>query len=232
MTDARTSGHGTTAAGAGRRPSPEDTRRGFRPSSRRRTRLAVGAVLVAVAVGANVLVYTNLDRRVAVLQVVRDVPAGSVIGPDDVRTVQVAADASVRTIPADEAGRVVGSHARVRLVSGSLVVAESIQADPLVAPGSAVVAVQVTDGALPVGLRERSRVQLVIPPARGVEGEPVLVEARAVGLPSEPQSVSGRVALSVEVAAGEAPVVAASDDVRVVLLEPTVDPAAGEAGGR
>lgn len=198
--------------------------RGFRPASRRRTRMAVGAVLVAVAVGGNLLLYTGLDQRTAVLQAVRDVPAGTQITADDLREVEVAADASVLTLGADAVGWVVGSHARVRIVSGSLVVAEALQAEPLVTPGAAVVAVQVPDGALPVGLRERSRVRLVVPPPRNVEGSPPeVIEGRTVGLPSSPQSVSGRVSLSVEVAEHDAPLVAASDDVRVVLVDPGDD---------
>lgn len=207
--------------------------RGFRPSSRRRTRMAIGAVLVAVAVGGNLLLYTGLDQRTAVLQVVRDVPAGVQLVADDLRTVEVATDPSVRTMGADALGAVVGSYAKVRIVSGSLVVAEAVQPDPLVSPGAAVVAVQVPDGALPIGLRERSRVHLVVPPPRNAEGEPPRVVAGlAVGLPSSPQSVTGRISLSVEVAESDAAAVAASDDVRVVLVDAdTADPeVATEAG--
>lgn len=202
--------------------------RSFRPASRRRTRIALGAALVAVAVGGNLLLYTGLDSRTAVLQVVRDVPAGTRIDADDLRTVDVSADPTVRTVDADAIGTVVGSYARVRLVAGSLVVSEALQPEPLVSPGAAVVAVQVPEGALPSGLRERSQVRLVVPPSRGADGEPpTVVDGRTVGLPTAPQSVSGRVSLSVEVDEAQAPAIAASDDVRVVLVDPGVDPAAG-----
>jgi hypothetical protein len=205
----------------------------FRPASRRRTRLALGGLLLAAAVAGNLLVYSELDRSVAVLQVVRDVPAGAELTPDDVRSVAVDADASVRTVLADEMAAVLGQYAKVRLVAGSLVVHEALQPAPLVGPGTAVVAVRVPDGALPIGLRERSQVQLVLGSAASPAPDastpdpssPVDVVGRVVGLPSSPDSVNGLLSVSVEVPAAVAPAVAAATDVAVVLLDPGVDPA-------
>ncbi|CAN5443934.1 hypothetical protein BH23ACT3_BH23ACT3_03990 [soil metagenome] len=211
----------------------EGTRaRGFRPSSRRRSRIAAGVALAAVAVGANLVVYSGLDRREPVLQVVRDVPAGEQLTSDHLREVEVAADASVRMMSGDQAGAVVGSYARVRLVAGSLVVADALQPDPLVSPGAAIVAIQVSEGALPIGLRERSRVRLVLTATRAADDPtPTVVDGRVVGMPSAPQSVSGRLSLSVEVAEHLAADVVANDDVRVVLTDPGHDPAGTVGGG-
>lgn len=204
----------STVAGNGASP-------GFRPPSRRRARIAVGLLLAALAVVANLIVYSNVSQRRPVLQVVRDVPAGAMISADDLREVEVAADPTVRTIAADQRDLVIGSYARVRLVAGSLVVAEATQTGPLVNTGSAVIAVQVPEGALPIGVRERSRVRLVVPAPRGDGSvEPVEVDGWVVGLPSAPQSVTGRLSLSVEVPDGEAVRIATGDDVRVVLLDP------------
>lgn len=204
--------------------------RGFRPSARRRSRMAIGAALAAVAIGGNVIVYSNLDQRTEVLQVVRDVPAGAQLVAADLRPVQVGADASVRIVSADQVGSVVGQHAKVRLVAGSLVVTESLQPAPLVSPGAAVVAVQVPEGALPLGLRERSQVQLVLAPGRtGDVDTIVVVPGRVVGLPVGSSAVTGRVSLSVEVDEPVAATVAASDDVRVVLMEPGTDAASTAA---
>jgi hypothetical protein len=216
-------------------PAPPDATaaaRGFRPAARRRSRITIGAALVAVAVGGNLLVYSNLDQRTEVLQLVRDVPAGSSIEAGDLRAVAVGADASVRTVEAGQLDAVVGRYAKVRLVAGSLLVTEALQADPLVSPGSAIVAVQIPEGALPAGLRERSQVQLVLPPARSDDaGSLVIVTGRVVGLPTSPSSVTGRASLTVEVEESLAAVVAAHDDVRVVLLEPGDDLANREGSG-
>lgn len=204
----------------------EPVRKGFRPASRRRTQILVGVILAAAAVGGNVAIYSSLDSRSPVLQVVRDVPAGAMVTADDLRQVDVAVDGSVRVVDASDLGRVVGQYARVRIVSGSLVVVEALQPDPLVGADSAIVAVSVVDGALPQGLRERSRVRLVIPPLRSdPEAEIVVVDGRVVGLPVTASSATGRVVVSVEVESALAPVVAAADDARIVLVHPEIDPA-------
>lgn len=176
---------------------------------------------MALAIAGNVAIYGSLDRRTPVLQAVRDVPAGSMLTGDDLRAVEVASDASVRTVAADRWDLVVGRHAKVRIVAGSLLVAEALQDGPLVADGAGVVALQVSDGSLPSGLRERSDVHLVIPADRSDVGSvPSVVPALVVGLPVATSSATGRVSVSVEVDLAVAPMVAASDDVRVVLVAP------------
>jgi SAF domain len=198
--------------------------RGFRPATRRRNRIAAGVALAAVAVGGNLLVYANLDSSEPVVQTVRDVPAGARITSDMLRTVDVDAESTVNVVSADRLESLIGTYAKVRLVAGSLVTSQSVQASPLVTPGSAVVAIQVADGALPAGLRERVPILLVMP-GRTAEESVASVPGRVVGLPVETASALGLRSLSVEVAAADAATVAAADDVRVVLVEPSTDPA-------
>jgi len=199
---------------------------GFNPTSRRRSRIAAGVALAAVAIGGNLLVYSNLDASKPVVQAVRDVPAGEQITSDMFRTVDVDVDSTVDVIDGDRLDSLVGTYAKVRLVAGSLVTAESLQAVPLVSPGSSVVAIQVADGALPAGLRERSAIVLVVPAERSEDGvSATSVPGRVVGLPSATSSALGLQSLSVEIAAGDAATVAAADDVRVVLVAPAEDPA-------
>ncbi|MET0663408.1 MAG: SAF domain-containing protein [Ilumatobacteraceae bacterium] len=210
------------------------TRRGFAPASRRRNRIAAGVALAAIAVGANVLIYSSLNASEPAVQAVVDVPAGAQITNDMLRTVEVDAPSSVNLVPGDQLDSLVGSYAKVRLVSGSLVTPQSVQASPLVGPGNAVVAIQVDEGALPVGLRERVPVQLVIRAVSGVAGpgeattDPTVIDGVVVALPIATTSALGRQSLSVEVAANAAPVVAAAEDVRVVLTEPIVEPTANQ----
>ena len=230
MTDVRLphAAHGSTGPdhnGAGRATGDERERTRFRPSSRRRNRIAAGIALVAAAIAVNIVLYTGLDDRRPVVQVVRDVPAGEVLTNDMLRTVDVQLDGSVEAIAGDDLEQIVGQFAKVRLVSGSLVSPQSLQPDPLVGAGSSVLAIQVPDGALPIGVRERSPIQLVIP-AGPDDDEVRTVEGRVVGLPRTPDSAIGTVSLTVEVDAGEAPMIAAATDVRVVLLEPRPDAAA------
>jgi hypothetical protein len=206
-------GAGTTSAG-----------QGFQPAARRRNRIAAGVALSAIAIGGNLYVYSALDASEPVVQAVRDVPAGEQITADMLRTVDVDVDSTVNVIAADRLDSLVGSYAKVRLVAGSLVTVEAIQPTPLVTAGTSVVAIQVADGSLPIGLRERVPVLLVVP-GDGSDAGVVSVAGRVVGLPTDTSSALGLQSLSVEVAAADAATIAAADDVRVVLVEPSEDPA-------
>ena len=204
------------------------TRHGFAPASRRRNRIAAGVALAAIAVGANILVYSSVNNSEPAVQAVVDVPAGAQITGDMLRTVDVDAPSSVNLVPGDQLDSLVGAYAKVRLVSGSLVTPQSVQATSLVGPGNSVVAIQVDEGALPVGLRERVPVQLVIPQVAGATAaattDPTVIDGVVVALPIATASALGRQSLSVEVVAAAAPIVAAAAVVRVVLSEPTFEP--------
>lgn len=210
-----------------REGTPESNRmRGFRPTARRRNRLAAGLALGAVAIGGNVLVYASLDTSEPVVQVVRDVPAGDQITPDMLRTVDADVDATVNVISGADLDTLIGQYAKVRLVSGSLVVRTALQSEPLLNPGNAVVAIEVKAAELPVGLRERVPVQLVIPGSASDDSATyATIAGHIVGLPIVSESGLGAQSVSIEVAAADAPAVAAADDVRVVLMVPDEDPA-------
>jgi hypothetical protein len=203
---------------------------GFQPAARRRNRIAAGVALAAIAIGGNLYVYSTLDTSEPVIQAVRDVPAGTQISADMFRTVDVGVDSTVNVIAGDRLDSLIGSYAKVRLVAGSLVTAEALQPTPLVSAGTSVVAIQVADGSLPIGLRERVPVLLVVP-GDGSDTDPgvVSVDGRVVGLPTDTSSALGLQSLSVEVAAADAATIAAADDVRVVLVEPSEDPAVATA---
>jgi len=221
MTDTRSRSTSTVAATPVTDSVPG---RGFRPPSRHRNRIALGALLAAVAIGGNAWVYSDLDDASAVIQVVRDVPAGAQITADMLRTTDVDADSTVNLVPGERLDALIGRYAKVRLVSGSLITAETLQDVPLVRPGGAIVAIQVAEGTLPIGLRERVPVLLVVGGSTDEEA-PTTVTGRVVGLPTATTSGLGVESLSVEVELVDAPRIAAADDVRVVLVEPSEDPA-------
>ena len=187
-----------------------------RISSRARGRLALGALIVAIGVLINLAIYRSVDDKSPVLQLNRDVPAGQQISADDFRTVEIGADGAFRSVPSSDLNAVVGSYAKVRLIAGTLLAHEALQAGPLVAPGASVVAVTVPAGEVPIGLRERSRVSVVIVAS---DRTSTSVNGTVVGLPSQAGS-SGQVSVSIELAAGDAGAVAAAEKVRLVLLDP------------
>lgn len=197
--------------------------RGFRPGSRRRARIAAGVAIAAVAVLANVLIYTSLSDSTQVVQFVDNIRAGERIAGNDVRLVEVDGDvAGANLVPADQLGSIVDQYARTFIPSGSLASVFVVQSDPLVTPGTAVVAVAPADDLVPAGITERSRIRLVLPDGSGVEGRVVSIERDDAG---------GASALSVEVAEADAAVVAGGDDFIVALLDPQVDPATEANGG-
>lgn len=203
----------------------------LRPSGRARARIALGVLLAVVSVGAILLVFSTVDRRVPVLQLVHDVPAGSIITAADLRVVEVSADPTLQVIGADQLQFVVGRYTKVRLVAGSLLASPALQLQPLLAPGAAVVAVLVAPGELPAGLRERSHVRIVLPddtattPVTGEVSAPRSVDGRVVGLPTSPDAVTGSVSVSIELSEADAVLLAASAGGRIVLLDPAGDPA-------
>lgn len=195
---------------------------GFRPSSRSRVRIIAGTLLSLLAIGAILLIFSTANKRVPVLQLVHDVAAGRQVQADDLRTVEISVDPSLTVVPSGELGTVVGQYASARMIAGALLQRQNLQPDPLVQPGAAVVAVVVPQGAMPMGLIERSYVQLVFPTEAGATDAtgPAPVPGRVVGLPGTVDPVTGEVSVSVEVSAEAAPIVAAARTVRLVLLAP------------
>ncbi len=138
-------------------------------------------------------------------------------------SIELSADPSLAVVEAADIASVVGQYTRVRIVSGGLLATGLLQSAPLVAPGSAVVAVTLPSGELPAGLRERSQVQVVLLP-NGATAAPPPVVGRVVGLPISPDSVTGQMSISLEVTSTDAVAVVSATRVRVVLLDPGIDP--------
>lgn len=204
---------------------PDDTTRGFRPTARRRNRIAAGVALGAAAIGANVLLYATLDDTNTAVQAVDNIPAGTQVTPDMFRIVDVDVDDSVPTVSAEQLPLLIGQYTRIRIVSGSLVVGIAFQDQALVEDGKSVVAIEIDQDLVPIGVRERSNLQLV---TLDDEGTPQSAQGRSLAPPSPSVSGSGTVSISIEVDADDAPRLATADVVRIVLLQPEPDIAAGD----
>jgi len=161
----------------------------FRPGARRRSRVAIGVALVAVAVAGNVVIYSEAAATTTVAQLIRDVPAGETVDADDIRWIDLGlVEPTVRVVEPATWPSLQGTYAKTRLLSGSLLVADSLQSRPLLTPGTAIVAIRVDRGLLPAGLREQSLVEVVLtldaPPwsatPRGSSGSSVSPETSTV----------------------------------------------------
>jgi hypothetical protein len=190
-------------------------------------RALVGALIVVVSVVAALAVYARIGDRTEVLAVSRDVHAGEQITDADIEVVSISSDDAIPTVPATQRSTIVGQYARVRLLAGSLLSSESVQSSPLVDPERVLMSVVVPVGLVPVGLREQSRVVLVVTPpvAGGDRPPPVLVEATVAAVPRNLGEIVGSadaaqatVALAVEVPPAYVGVVGEAEAVSIGVL--------------
>ena len=143
--------------------------------SRRNTgRIALGVlVLVMSALGAVVL-FSSAADRVAVIGIARDVPAGKAINESDLREVSISGGDGLRTIPADDASKVIGRTATVGLVEGSLLSPGQLTDGRSLPDGTVVAGAVLKGGQYPVGLAIGDSVDVIettSPDASGA-GEP------------------------------------------------------------
>lgn len=227
---------GSSGTGSAVGPSPgspaavlaEARGAGLRMRPHRPMRAIVGALLVVAAVVAALAIYTSIGDKNEVLAVTRDVLAGEQITSTDLRVVSISSDDGIPTIDAARREEIVGQYAKVRLAAGALLVTDSVQPRPLVDPERVLMSVEVPAGQVPVGLREQSRLVLVVIPDRAAGGltSPVLVEATVAAVPRNLSEVvsggDGRamVALSVEVPSRFVAVVGSAGSVSVGVLDP------------
>ncbi|WP_344396296.1 SAF domain-containing protein [Streptomyces vastus] len=147
----------------------------------------LGAVVVS-AVGFT-LVAQAAGEREQVLVLARDVPAGRVLKPGDLRVVEVAADAGV--VPLADRGTVLGRQARVPLLAGSLLAPGQVGARADFPPkGFSQVALAVEPGGAPPDLARGERVA-VLPGPDGAGAGAVSDEAEEKAVSAVAGTVTG-----------------------------------------
>ena len=217
------------------------SKRGLRVRPYRPMRAVVGAMIVVASVVAALAIYTRIGDRKEVLAVRNGVLAGERITDEHLQVVSISSDDSFPSIPAADRALVVGQYAKVRLAAGALLVSDAIQPDELVDPERVRINVVVPVGLVPVGLREQSRVTLVVtPPGSGADRRPpVLVEATVLSVPRNLAEVIGTgdsgqdmLPLTVEIDPQWVSLVGTAESVSVGVLDrqaPFPDPA-GQLG--
>ncbi len=203
--------------------------RGLRLRPHRPVRALAGAFVVVASVVAAITLYSRLGDRTDVLAVNRTVLAGEQITGADLEIVSISSDDHIAFRPASDRSLVIGQYARVRLAADSLLVDDSLQPQPLVDPDRVLMSVEVPAGQVPVGLREQSRLVLIVtPPGGPSDVAPVLVEAVVAAVPRDLAEVVGAggdtratLALSVEVPAADVALVGSAEAVSVGVLDPS-----------
>lgn len=200
-------------------------RTGLRVRPQRPGRALFGVLLIVVAVVVALTIYTRIGDRHEVLAVTRTVLAGEQLSAADLRVVSISSDDSLPSVPSSALDSMIGQYARVRMVQGSLLVVESVQSRPLVDPSKVLMSVPVPLSGVPTGLREGSRLMLILTPkSSATAAAPVLVEATVAAVPRNLGELIGggdsnqSVALSVEVPPESAAAVGSADKVAVAVL--------------
>lgn len=179
----------------------------------------VGAVVVS-AIGFT-LIAQVVGERDQVLVLDRDVPAGGVLKPGDLRVVEVAADTGV--VRLEDRGTVLGRRAKVPLLAGALLAPGQVGSSAAFpAKGFSNVALAVEPGGAPPDLARGERVA-VLPGPAGVEAvtEEEQVPSAVVGTVTgvrEPESAGGPRVVTVLVETGSARRAAQLEHPRVVVL--------------
>lgn len=203
---------------------------GLRVRRQRTARALFGLLVTAAAVVAVLIIVARVGDRTEVLAVSRTVLAGEQLSDGDLRVVSMSADDSFASVPASARASLVGQYAKVRLVEGSLLVTDSLQTRPLVDPSKVLMSVPVPLSGIPTGLREGSRLVLIVTP-QSSDGAtpPVLIEATVAAVPrnlgellsgGDESGSPSTVALSVEVDPSAAATIGPAEAVAVAVLAP------------
>ena len=112
--------------------------------------VALGVILVVAGALMFGLMVQSAGARKAAVVAERDINAGQVIEPGDLRVVDVAIDGAASTVPAADRGRLVGKTATSRIPAGALLSRGQFADGSGVAPGRLVVGALLGPGGLPV----------------------------------------------------------------------------------
>lgn len=155
------------------------------PRRRRPGMIALAVALVGVGILASAAVYGATDKRVPVIVLTANVPAGSVITAGDLATADVSVGAGVQVIPARQLSQVAGQVAGTSLHPGMLLTASELATTRPPAAGEVLVPLPIKPSFVP---------------ASGIgAGDHVLIEATP-GAQGQSGSSNGAAALATPVA--------------------------------
>ena len=134
-------------------------------------RVVIGLALLLAGVLGTVAVVQRAGQRVPVLVVAREVPAGQVVGDQDVRVAELGLAPGVATLGIGDRGRVVGQVASVPLAAGQVLTPTAmVEGGPALGPGRVAMSVAVAPEHAAAGLlRAGDRVAVV---ASGTPDQP------------------------------------------------------------
>jgi Flp pilus assembly protein CpaB len=187
-------------------------------------RVVLGLALLLAGVLGTVTVVQQAGQRVPVLVVAREVPAGQVVGDQDVRVAELGLAPGVATLGVSDRGRVVGRVASVPLAPGQVLTPAMVDGGPALGPGRVAMSVAVAPEHAAAGLlRAGDRVAVV---ASGTRDQPEVragvaltsVPVLSVLTPPPDGGGEGRLLVSVAVTLEEAPLLARAAQATIDLV--------------
>jgi len=222
---------GRTAAPRSAPAAPPAAPLGRLPRRRRVGMQAIGVVLVCVAAAGAYLLYSGSGVTHPYLAVVHNVAYGATISAEDLTVIDVNPAAGLQPIPAAQRDTVIGKHAAVDLVAGTLLTPAELTTQTVPAPGQQLVGIELRAGQLPArSLKTGDAVLLVVVPATSVGAVPDAQPTPLSSPPTIPATVvaeaapdtTGNVRVDVAVAQSDGPTVAAMAAAgRIVLVVTT-----------
>lgn len=197
---------------------------GVNPPGRRIrvSEVAIGVLVTVVFALGAVLWHLSAVDKVPALAAASTIKRGEVIGPGDVRVVQVASDDALARMDGSQVSRVAGRIALVDLAPGTLLTPSLVDDGAVVDHGDGVVGLSLDPGAYPArGLAPGDRVNVVrTAEIADLDATPTVVARDATVFAVEPLS-SERLLVSLVTSEDDADAVAAAAEaggLRLVLL--------------
>jgi hypothetical protein len=213
--------HGPLTSLRPERPLPTPPLAPVVRSRRRPALLALGIALTATGALTTAWLVSHADARVSVVALARDVPYGSVVTAADLVVADVALDARIATVPAEQARTAVGQVAAVPLLAGTLLSPAALTSKLPPGPGEVLVALAIPASRMPAGsLSAGARVLMVSTPVRDADAPtspPPTLRATVVRLGDT--DLDGVTVVDVTVPAAEGPIAASwSATGRIALI--------------
>lgn len=120
------------------------------PTRRRPSWMAVGVLLVAMAGLLGAYVFATLSDTVSVTVAAHDIAPGAVIGPADIRVVEMGRTNELRAVQSDQQDLILGSAARGPIPEGTVLnTGLFVSADQVIPTGKVVIGAAFESGAIP-----------------------------------------------------------------------------------
>ena len=214
-----------------RHPEPFMPRLSAAP--RRRSTVAIIVAVLAVAGGAlaGVVAYKAGSGRQSVLAASREIAAGHVLQPSDLRIVDVSTDGGLSLVLASDEDSVIGRPVGVPIAAGSPLTSGDLAPVPAAGPGEALVGVLCKAGQYPPSIAPGDTVEVIDDAATGsgasavvpVQPQGAALEATVISVDAPTDTATVGTVITLRMSADAAPTVsreATAGRISLIVVHP------------